>query len=156
MIFISHRGNLFGPKPELENKPEYIDVALSLGYNVEIDIWAEGDRYYLGHDKPDFKIDVRFLESRSKNIWIHCKNGEALASMIRLGNPLLNFFSHNHDFCALTSKKFIWCYPKHLVESGIYLSFDTPTNLEAYNMKNYNMIGICSDYISDWRNYTWE
>ena len=39
MILISHRGNIEGKQPKLENKPEYISKALELGYNVEIDIW---------------------------------------------------------------------------------------------------------------------
>ena len=39
MILISHRGNINGKKPDLENKPEYIQNAIKLGYNVEIDVW---------------------------------------------------------------------------------------------------------------------
>ena len=38
MILISHRGNLDGPQPENENRPDYIEKAL-LNYNVEIDIF---------------------------------------------------------------------------------------------------------------------
>ena len=41
MILISHRGNINGRQPNLENLPEYIDSALELGYDVEIDIWAD-------------------------------------------------------------------------------------------------------------------
>ena len=31
MILISHRGNVYGPKPELENNPRYIQSALDAG-----------------------------------------------------------------------------------------------------------------------------
>ena len=39
MYYISHRGNLKGSKPEYENHPNYIKKALSMGYDVEIDVW---------------------------------------------------------------------------------------------------------------------
>ena len=45
MKLISHRGNLEGRKPELENNPEYIDEALSKGYDVEIDVWWSGNSF---------------------------------------------------------------------------------------------------------------
>ena len=32
MIYISHRGNIDGKKPHLENNPNYIDDAIFLGY----------------------------------------------------------------------------------------------------------------------------
>ena len=38
MILISHRGNINGPNPEMENNPEYIQKALDLGYDVEVDV----------------------------------------------------------------------------------------------------------------------
>ena len=37
MILISHRGNIDGKIVERENHPEYIDEAIALGYDVEID-----------------------------------------------------------------------------------------------------------------------
>ena len=43
----SHRGNLFGPIPERENKPDYIDEAISAGFNVEIDIWLKIGRAHV-------------------------------------------------------------------------------------------------------------
>jgi hypothetical protein len=52
MIYISHRGNVDGKKPHLENKPEYIDEAISLGYDVEIDVWCIDGGLMLGHDEP--------------------------------------------------------------------------------------------------------
>ena len=43
MKIISHRGNLYGPNPELENKPEYILAAIKCNFRVEIDLWVIGD-----------------------------------------------------------------------------------------------------------------
>ena len=77
MKLIAHRGNLNGPNPELENKPEYILNTISLGYDCEIDIRYIDNEYYLGHDSPDFLIDLDFLLDNSNKFWIHCKNFEA-------------------------------------------------------------------------------
>ncbi len=61
MILISHRGNTYGPKKELENKPEYILDTLQKGYDVEIDVWSVDKQFYLGHDKPQYKISKDVL-----------------------------------------------------------------------------------------------
>ena len=50
MIIISHRGNLYGPDKENENKPGQIQKVLNLGYYVEIDVWLFDWKLYLGHD----------------------------------------------------------------------------------------------------------
>jgi len=61
MIKIAHRGNTRGPKPELENSPEYISKAIEDGFEVEIDIWfQDGEGFFLGHDYPKYKIDEDF------------------------------------------------------------------------------------------------
>ena len=52
MILISHRGNIDGKKPHLENQPDYIDEAIALGYDVEIDVWLIDGVLFLGHDAP--------------------------------------------------------------------------------------------------------
>ena len=44
MYFISHRGNISGIDKNNENKPEYIEKALSLGFDVEVDVrFEKGD-----------------------------------------------------------------------------------------------------------------
>ena len=56
MILISHRGNVDGIYPEMENNPIYINKALNSGYDVEIDVWCIDNRWYLGHDSPQYEI----------------------------------------------------------------------------------------------------
>ena len=56
MYLISHRGNLDGPNVKDENKPNYILYALSKGYDVEIDVRIYKDKFFLGHDEPQYKI----------------------------------------------------------------------------------------------------
>ena len=63
MLLISHRGNLNGPNPEKENNPLYVTKALDLGYDVEIDVWLVQDKLYLGHDSPQYLINLDFLKN---------------------------------------------------------------------------------------------
>jgi hypothetical protein len=81
MIFISHRGNLNGKKKESENKPVYIKDAIKKGFNVEIDVWYT-DGFYLGHDRPEFKVSKKFLEN--KKLWCHAKNLKALEKLQKI------------------------------------------------------------------------
>ena len=60
MKIISHRGNLNGVDSKNENKPETIVKALDLGFDVEIDIRVINGEIYLGHDEPQYKIDLEF------------------------------------------------------------------------------------------------
>lgn len=47
MILISHRGNLYGENFLDENNPSYIDVAISKGYDVEVDVWCIKENIFL-------------------------------------------------------------------------------------------------------------
>jgi hypothetical protein len=55
MKLIAHRGNINGSNPEKENHPDYINEAIKLGHNVEIDVWFINNKFYLGHDDPSKK-----------------------------------------------------------------------------------------------------
>lgn len=50
-IVIAHRGNISGPDPEQENKPEYLQAALDKGYDVEVDVWGsyQDNVWWAGH-----------------------------------------------------------------------------------------------------------
>ena len=71
MILISHRGNITGPNQSLENSPYYIDKAIVAGFDVEIDVWVVEDQIMLGHDFPQFKVDLEWLKMRVENLWLH-------------------------------------------------------------------------------------
>lgn len=79
MILISHRGNINGKKPNDENAPYYINEALKKGYNVEIDVWWFNESFYLGHDKPIYKVEKKYLQNYK--LWCHAKNIEAIINM---------------------------------------------------------------------------
>jgi hypothetical protein len=62
MFFISHRGNVYGKKEEYENMPSYVENALKLGFDVEVDVWVDhSSNIFLGHDRPQYIINIVFL-----------------------------------------------------------------------------------------------
>jgi hypothetical protein len=145
MILISHRGNIDGRLESYENEPNYIDSALSKGYDVEIDIWVIEGTFYLGHDKPQYGVTLDWLYKRKNNLWIHCKNVEA----IEWFNTLLgmyNYFWHQEDTLTLTSKNYIWVYPgKQPIKNSIAVM------PEIHNDEISECIGVCSNYIQNYK-----
>jgi hypothetical protein len=145
MKLISHRGNINGPIPEAENKPEYIEDTICLGYDVEIDFWVIGDKLYLGHDEPQYLISDSWLTQFLYRIWVHCKNPEALI-YLQENYPQINYFWHQEDTLTLTSKKYIWVYPgKQPIKDSIAVM------PEIYNDDISQCLGICSDYIQNYK-----
>ena len=67
MKIISHRGNISGPDLKNENLPSYIDKALQQGLDVEIDLRKIKNKFFLGHDNPDYQVSLDWLDKRKKN-----------------------------------------------------------------------------------------
>jgi hypothetical protein len=142
MILISHRGNINGRNIEKENHPDYIDETIKLGYDVEIDIWFINGKFWLGHDKPQYKIDHTFL--MNKKLWCHAKNLEALLEM---KNYIIHYFWHENDTVTLTSEGYIWAHPgKQPIKNSIAVM------PEVYDDNINYCVGICSDYIQKYKN----
>lgn len=145
MILISHRGNTNGSNAELENRPDYIESAINSGFDVEIDVWMVDERLYLGHDLPQYETTVEWVRGRSKNLWVHCKNLQAL-SFFNKSNSSVNYFWHQEDTASLTSKNFIWSFPgTQPVTNSIAVM------PELYNDDTSQCIGLCSDYIQKYK-----
>ena len=139
MIKISHRGNINGRIEEAENKPEYIEDALRLGYDVEVDVWYLDNKFYLGHDEALYTTDKIFLSN--PHLWVHCKNIDAI---LALKYSKIHYFWHETDTIALTSLGFIWAYPgKQPIKNSIAVM------PEVYNDNIEGCLGICSDYITN-------
>lgn len=143
MKLISHRGNINGKILESENKPDYIDDTICLGYEVEIDMWWINGKTYLGHDKPQYEVNDKWLEERIDNLWVHCKNIELL-NWIR--STSLHYFWHETDTITLTSKNYIWAYPG---KQPIIGSIAVMPELNNDNISQ--CIGICSDFIQNYK-----
>jgi len=144
MILISHRGNIDGPNPENENKPSYILDAIVKGYEVEVDFWFSNNKFYLGHDEPQYDIPIEWLEGNYRKLWIHCKNVDAINKLHELdrGGFYLNYFWHENDKVTLTSQGYLWAYPGVDCPNGISVM---PELAKDFKLKN--VLGICSDYI---------
>lgn len=142
MIYIAHRGNINGPS-EFENQPEYIQIALKQGYDVEIDIWYINDEIFLGHDGPQYKVDFRWLRDRITRLWIHCKNLEALFFLKKQYEYDTNYFWHQEDDFTITSMGYFWTYPgKELTNNSVAVM------PEIKQFKDISTAyAICSDYV---------
>lgn len=141
MILISHRGNIDGKIPEYENNPNYIQAALELGYDVEVDVWFVDGKFMLGHDKPQYETDYKFL--MNEKLWCHAKSLDALFEMKKYA---IHYFWHETDTVTLTSKNYVWAYPgKQPIKGSIACMPE---------LENDNVLlckGICSDYIKRYK-----
>lgn len=147
MILIAHRGNLNGIDKSTENSPEHIQKCIELGYDVEIDLRNINGEYFLGHDNPDYKIDLEWMYYYSNNLWIHCKNNQALFELSM--KPTFNYFWHNIDDFTLTRRGYIWTYPdKELTTNSVCVLPEWNIPVEELTNFHPKCYGICSDYIS--------
>ena len=149
MILISHRGNIDGAIPERENSPDYIMEAIRQGYDVEVDVWFVDGKFRLGHDEPQYNIPISLFEDYHRKLWVHCKNPQALFKWGEL-DPIgihVNYFWHQEDDYALTSKGYIWTFP------GKFLSYNSIAVMPELvdNQDLNNCLGVCSDKIKDYR-----
>ena len=148
MILIAHRGNFEGPNLEKENAPNYLDLAIESGFQIEIDIWVINNLIYLGHDSPTYLIGLDWLKKRIDLVWVHCKNLEAMVFCShQFAKGLhLNYFWHETDTVTLTSLGYIWAYPgkQPILDSIAVLP-------ELANDAIDSCKGICSDYLNKYK-----
>ena len=141
-IFISHRGNLWGPDLGRENKKNSIIECINFGYDVEIDVWSIKNKLYLGHDTAQEKIDLNFLKKHHKKLWVHCKNLEALHL---LSGEKINYFWHQNDDYTLTSKNYIWTYPNKKITPKCVIVCQTLKETKKYSKQK--PFKICTDFL---------
>lgn len=143
MHWISHRGNLEGPNPLLENDPGYIQLALDKGFDVEVDVWFIDGELYLGHDTGIHALPKEWLSNF--RFWFHCKNINALDFFKKTDG--VKYFWHQEDDYTLTSNRKIWTYPgKPLLPECIAVVPEV-----AYNGNLWDCYAICTDYIHKYR-----
>jgi hypothetical protein len=142
MFLISHRGNI-DKVTDLENQPGYIDTAIALGYDVEIDVWELDGELWLGHDEAQYKIDLAFLLTRKDKLWCHAKNLYALKRMIDSG---VHCFWQQGDDYAMTSKGYIFTHSKITKSTDLSILVSLSGDLDLPRCA-----GICSDSISRYK-----
>lgn len=146
MILISHRGNINGRFESWENEPTYIDLAITKGYEVEIDVWNIDGVIWLGHDNPIYGgLDTRWFRDRITKLWIHCKNIEALEYFKKFPYEM-NYFWHENDKATITSKGYIL---SHVDQEPISGSISVIP--EKHNFDISKCLGVCSDYIEKYK-----
>lgn len=145
MKLIAHRGNLYGKQPEKENDPDYIDAAIGLDYNVEIDLRAKHNKLYSGHDVSQFSISINYLLDRKHSLWVHCKDSQALD--IALEHDL-NCFWHDKDYYTLTKSGFVWAYPGQLPTNYRCVVVMPELFWSLEEIKRISCFGICSDIVA--------
>ena len=134
MRIISHRGNLEGSNSSTENSIESVKKAIELGFDVEIDIWFKDDQFFLGHDIPEYEVDINFLFEFKNKLWIHCKNLDCFQKLLQTE---FNFFWHDRDLTTFTSKLIPWSQPGVFIESGITVCINYEKLPKIY--------GVCTD-----------
>jgi len=138
MIIIAHRGNINGPS-HLENHPMTIELALNEGFDVEVDVWLIDGKLFLGHDTPDYSIELKFIQQ--EGFWCHAKNIEALEYML---DNNVHCFWHDTDDYTITSKGYIWAYPEK--KGGSKVITVMPEIAENNYAIKGHYIGVCTDY----------
>lgn len=139
MKIISHRGNLNGPDFETENTLNQYELALSKGFEIEIDVWKiHGSTVWIGHDSGDSVMPKSFLEENSNKLWVHAKSLSAVESLRFMHG--INWFWHENDKMTITSKGYIWCYPGTYIDGGISVVSSREFQTD------HDILGICTDY----------
>jgi hypothetical protein len=145
MRYIAHRGNVDGIDLERENRPEYIDTAISLGYDVEIDLRTKGRSLYLGHDDPQYPVSLDWLLDRRNNLWIHAKDYESLKTLSRTN---LQYFYHTSESYTLTSNGYIWSHDfANKMNNMCIVPLLSKEEVEEYDQTEF--FAVCSDFILD-------
>jgi len=143
MILIAHRGNFKGPNKKMENNPEYILKTIQKGYHCEVDVWYDGEQWYLGHDDPRYEVELEFL--KNDKLWCHAKNLQALERLLKNN---IHCFWHQEDDYTITNKGVIWTYPgKALTDNSICVM---PEEVNK-DIDVSNCLGVCSDFIERYR-----
>ena len=136
MYLISHRGNINGIEKNNENNPDYINQAISSGYDVEVDVRYESGQFFLGHDFNQFEIKKEFL--LNKKLWCHAKTNEAL---IALDGIKAHYFWHQEDDYTITSKGFLDLSWKKIITKK-YLCFTRKSNYDKIDCLEFAQISL--------------
>ena len=145
MRLISHRGNLDGPEPDKENRPTFIQAAIDLGYDVEVDVRLIDGNLFLGHDKPDYPVDIQWLLARRSSLWIHAKNFPAMNLLIDHG---FQVFCHQADkHAVIGNTRYLWSCDVAEANERSVIPLISAEEIEANKGLDMRFHGVCSDYI---------
>lgn len=146
MIYIAHRGNLYGREPDYENRISYIKRGLFAGFFVEADLRFVDGKWWTGHDEPIEEVPAEMLVNPSL-LW-HAKTIETAAAIIadEFLRGFMHWFWHENDHFTMTSKGWLLSHAEHSPVPGciqVCLTEDEPAT---------GVNGICSDIAGTLRN----
>lgn len=141
MLLLAHRGNTNGPSQK-ENDPSWIQRALDMGFDAEMDVWHIDDQFFSGHDKPQYKVTFYFLSK--KGLWLHCKNIAALEILSNFSK--INAFMHEEGV-VLSRNGFLLTAPgKEITSRSIALM---PELVKDWDISE--AYGVCTDFPINYR-----
>lgn len=149
MKYIAHRGLFQGPNPDLENRPEQIDLAIANGFECEVDMWKYNNLLFLGHNEGKYNVPFSFV--LKTGLWIHAKNHAAL-EWLSTNTQGVKYFWHERDEYTLTSSGHIWSYPGKELTTKTVMLMPEWNDPELVNDYNVDCFGICSDWVEKLRN----
>lgn len=143
-LFISNRGNLFGPQPEVENSPLAITLALKAGFHVKVDVhWdVEQAQWWLGRNEQHYDVDEMLL--LDPRIWCRACDVEALSNLLEIG---AHCFAHAVDPWVITSHGFVWYHPAQAppASRGVLV---LPERFSPRPLASWQYLaGVCTDYV---------
>lgn len=150
MIFISHRGNLTGPEPEKENRIEFIQAAIDAGYDVEIDVRLLAAAFYLGHDGPEYPVELEWLLDKKDHLWIHTKDFNSMDGLISL--DLRVFYHQFEKHTVIGNTRNIWSHDIEEASGKSIIPLISMDDIIKNNGIEMKFHGVCSDYIERLKN----
>ena len=144
MIFISHRGNIDEVYPDRENSPNYIDEAIGQGYDVEMDVRLIAGKFYLGHDGPEYEVQLQWLLDRRAHLWVHTKNFAALSALIT--EPLRTFYHQKENHTIINHCNLIWSHELSEANEKSIIPLISQEDIARQPMPQH-VYGVCSDFV---------
>lgn len=143
MLIISHRANIDGPDPSIENKPEAIEFAMSKQFSVEVDLRMYKGKLYFGHDEPQYETTLDFMKQNDGYLWTHCKDRDAFEYALKHN---FNCFWHDTDDYTMTNHSYVWAYPgkEKIGQLTIAVMPERFWTKEETIAKDF--FGVCTDY----------
>ena len=131
-----------------ENSPDTIYKRNDEGYSVECDIWFQEDKWYLGHDIPEYKIqNIEVFLAKRSNL-IHAKNGKTFAKLLKycrergFNNEI---FYHTTEDYVLTTRGNIIAYPGEILYDNNLCMMPESIGRNISEQEKNNIVEICSD-----------
>jgi hypothetical protein len=142
MIKIAHRGNYDGRNVDRENTPDYVNEAISAGYNVLVDAWLIDKEWMLGADFPLHKVHLSFFER--PEVWVRARNLVGYVSLFH-NHTAHVFWQHKDDF-TFTSKCIKWANKNILTHDGVMVFPEfNDYYMQMIRLGHLDPLGVCSD-----------